>query len=251
VSQSDAPPAVEVTQLSMNYRSTQALNNLSLTIPAGVISAVLGRNGAGKTTLLETCEGYRRPMNGQVRVLGLDPLRDRKALLPRLGVMLQEGGAWSGVKAKEMLQYAASLYSDPQDLAVLWEQLSLAECQKTPYRRLSGGLKQRLALALALIGRPELVFVDEPTAGMDPHTRREVWQILKNLRQAGVTVVLTTHYLDEAEHLADQILLLDQGRLLAQGSVPEIRGVHSSLEDAFLELTSAPPSSPPFAEPTP
>ncbi len=202
----------------MRYGDKVAVDELSLVVDRGSITAVLGPNGAGKTTTLETCEGYRRPQRGTVRVLGLDPVRDRRRLLPRIGVMLQGGGAWSGVRAMEMLRHVARLHAHPMEVEVLADRLGLADCGRTPYRRLSGGQQQRLGLAMALVGRPEIVFVDEPTAGMDPQSRRTTWDLLGELRDAGVTVVLTTHYMDEAERLADRIHIIDRGRLIASGS---------------------------------
>jgi ABC-2 type transport system ATP-binding protein len=222
-------PAVVVDDLTMRYGETLAVDGLSLTVARGSITAVLGPNGAGKTTTLETCEGFRRPQSGAVRVLGLDPTRERRALLPRIGVMLQSGGAWSGVRAVEMLEHVASLHAHPLPVPMLVERLGLGSCGRTPYRRLSGGQQQRLALAMAVVGRPELVFVDEPTAGMDPQARRATWELLEELRGDGVTIVLTTHYMDEAERLADTIHVIDRGRLIASGSPLELtRGAGSS-----------------------
>jgi ABC-2 type transport system ATP-binding protein len=211
-------PAVEVDGLVMRYGDTLAVDGLSLTVARGSVTAVLGPNGAGKTTTLETCEGYRRPQQGRVRVLGLDPVADRRDLLPRIGVMLQSGGAWSGVRASEMLRHVAALHRHPLDPALLAERLGLDECGRTPYRRLSGGQQQRLGLAMALVGRPELVFVDEPTAGMDPQVRRRTWELLEEARADGVTVVLTTHHMEEAEHLADTVHIIDHGHLIASGT---------------------------------
>jgi ABC-2 type transport system ATP-binding protein len=217
-----AIPAVSVDGLVMRYGDKVAVDGLSLTVEQQTITAVLGPNGAGKTTTLETCEGYRTPQQGSVRVLGLDPVRQRSELHPRIGVMLQGGGAWSGVRAMEMLRHMAKLHAHPLDVDVLAERIGLGDCGRTPYRRLSGGQQQRLALALALVGRPELVFVDEPTAGMDPAVRRTTWELLEELRSDGVTVVLTTHYMDEAEHLADMIHIIDRGRLVASGTPLEL-----------------------------
>src|SRR6476469_8594712 len=202
----------------MRYADKLAVDGLSLTVERQSITAVLGPNGAGKTTTLETCEGYRRPQSGSVRVLGLDPHTQRADLLPRIGVMLQSGGAWSGVRAEEMLRHVAAMHAHPLDVAMLVERLGLGDCGRTPYRRLSGGQQQRLGLAMDIVGRPELVFVDEPTAGMDPAARRTTWDLLAELRDAGVTVVLTTHYMEEAERLADRIQIIDHGRLIASGS---------------------------------
>ena len=239
-----AEPAVVVDDLTMRYADTLAVDRLSLEVARNSITAVLGPNGAGKTTTLETCEGYRRPQQGSVRVLGLDPQAQRRALLPRIGVMLQSGGAWSGVRAVEMLRHIASLHAYPLDVDMLVDRLGLGSCGRTPYRRLSGGQQQRLALAMAVIGRPELVFVDEPTAGMDPQARRATWELLEELRADGVTIVLTTHYMDEAERLADTIHVIDHGRLIASGSPLELtRGSgHSTIRLVVTE--PFPPGAP-------
>jgi len=222
-------PAVVVQDLRMRYGDTVAVDGLDLEVARGSVTAVLGPNGAGKTTTLETCEGYRRPQHGRVRVLGLDPQAQRAELLPRIGVMLQHGGAWSGVRAVEMLRHVAALHAHPLDVGMLVDRLGLGSCGRTPYRRLSGGQQQRLSLAMAVVGRPELVFVDEPTAGMDPQARRTTWELLEELRRDGVTIVLTTHYMDEAERLADQVHVIDRGRLIASGSPQELtRGGGSS-----------------------
>jgi ABC-2 type transport system ATP-binding protein len=226
---STADAAVVVDDLRMTYGDTVAVDGLSLVVPRGSITAVLGPNGAGKTTTLETCEGYRRAQSGSVRVLGLDPHARRRELLPRIGVMLQSGGAWSGVHAVEMLRHVASLHAHPLDVDMLVGRLGLGSCGRTPYRRLSGGQQQRLGLAMAVVGRPELVFVDEPTAGMDPQARRATWELLEELRADGVTVVLTTHYMDEAERLADLVHVIDHGRLVTSGTPYELtRGTGQS-----------------------
>ncbi|WP_028644200.1 ABC transporter ATP-binding protein [Nocardioides sp. URHA0020] len=236
--------AVSVDGLVMRYADKVAVDRLSLTVVRGTITAVLGPNGAGKTTTLETCEGYRRPQQGAVRVLGLDPVRERRDLLPRIGVMLQGGGAWSGVRAMEMLDHIARLHAHPLDTAMLSDRLGLGDCGRTPYRRLSGGQQQRLALAMAIVGRPEIVFVDEPTAGMDPQARRTTWELLDELRADGVTVVLTTHYMDEAERLADQIHIIDRGSLIASGSPLELTrgGTHATIR--LVVTRPFPPGSP-------
>ena len=225
----------------MRYGAVVAVDGLDLVIERGKITAVLGPNGAGKTTTLETCEGYRRPQAGTVRVLGLDPFSHRRQLLPRIGVMLQQGGAWSGVHAMEMLRHVASLHAHPLDVDALGERLGLDSCGRTPYRRLSGGLQQRLGLAMAVVGRPELVFVDEPTAGLDPQARHTTWDLLRELRAAGVTVVLTTHYIEEAERLADRVHIIDRGRLVMSGTPAELTGDGvRRLEDVFLDNTGRP-----------
>jgi ABC-2 type transport system ATP-binding protein len=241
---SAAAPAVAVDGLVMQYADKVAVDELSLTVERDTITAVLGPNGAGKTTTLETCEGYRKPQRGAVRVLGLDPVRDRADLLPRIGVMLQGGGAWSGVRAMEMLSHVAKLHAHPLDTDLLAERLGLGDCGRTPYRRLSGGQQQRLGLAMAVVGRPELVFVDEPTAGMDPQSRRTTWELLEELRANGVTVVLTTHYMDEAERLADRIHIIDHGRLVASGTPLELTRGGKSATIRLVVTRPFPPGAP-------
>ncbi len=204
----------------MTYGETQAVDHLDLTVPVGSVTAILGPNGAGKTTTVETCEGFRAVQSGSVSVLGLDP-RD-PSLRPRIGVMLQSGGAWSGSRAHEMLRHIASLHAHPLDVDALVERLGLASCGRTPYRRLSGGQQQRLSLAMAIIGRPELLFLDEPTAGLDPQARRATWELVTELRDHGVTTVLTTHFMDEAEHLSDTIHIIDSGRVIASGTPADL-----------------------------
>jgi ABC-2 type transport system ATP-binding protein len=228
----------------MQYADKVAVDELSLTVERDTITAVLGPNGAGKTTTLETCEGYRKPQRVAVRVLGLDPVRDRADLLPRIGVMLQGGGAWSGVRAMEMLSHVAKLHAHPLDTDLLAERLGLGDCGRTPYRRLSGGQQQRLGLAMAVVGRPELVFVDEPTAGMDPQSRRTTWELLEELRANGVTVVLTTHYMDEAERLADRIHIIDHGRLVASGTPLELTRGGKSATIRLVVTRPFPPGAP-------
>jgi ABC-2 type transport system ATP-binding protein len=215
-------PAVEVDRLVKRYGSKTAVDGLSLTVARASVTAVLGPNGAGKTTTVETCEGYRRPDSGTVRVLGLDPVADAAALRPRIGVMLQAGGVYSGARAVEMLRHTASLHAHPVDVGLLVERLGLGSCGRTPYRRLSGGQQRRLALAMAVVGRPELVFLDEPTAGLDPQARRATWDLVRDLRADGVTTVLTTHHMDEAEELADEVAIIDNGAVITHGTPEEL-----------------------------
>jgi ABC-2 type transport system ATP-binding protein len=219
--------AVEVVGLVKRYDGVPAVDGLTLEVRAGSITAVLGPNGAGKTTTVETCEGYRRPDAGTVRVLGLDPWADARALRPRVGVMLQQGGVYPGLKAEEMLRHIASLHAHPLDVPALVERLGLGSAGRTPYRRLSGGQQQRLSLAMAVVGRPELVFLDEPTAGLDPQARRATWDLVAALRTDGVTVVLTTHFMDEAERLADTVVVVDHGKVVAVGSPGELTAAGS------------------------
>jgi ABC-2 type transport system ATP-binding protein len=214
--------AVEIAGLVKRYGDKVAVDGLDLTVERGTVTSVLGPNGAGKSTTVETCEGYRRPDAGTVRVLGLDPVADATALRPRIGVMLQSGGVYPSVRAAEMLRHTASLYAHPLDVGMLTERLGLAGCGRTTYRRLSGGQQQRLSLAMAVVGRPELVFLDEPTAGLDPQARRATWELVRELRADGVTVVLTTHHMDEAEELSDRVAIVDAGRVIATGSPEEL-----------------------------
>lgn len=217
-----AAPAVEASGLVKRYGQTTALDGLDLSIGRGAVTALLGPNGAGKTTTVEACEGYRVLDAGRLRVLGLDPIADAAALRPRIGVMLQSGGIYPGIRAEEMLRHMAKLHAHPLDVAALSDRLGLGSCGRTPYRRLSGGQRQRLALALAVVGRPELVFLDEPTAGLDPQARRATWDLVRELCEDGVSVVLTTHLMEEAEELAHQVAIIDEGRVIAQGSPSEL-----------------------------
>ena len=215
-------PAVAVRGLTMRYGGRTVVDDLSLNAPTGEITIVLGPNGAGKTTTLETAEGFRAPHEGTVRVLGLDPQADAVALAPRVGVMLQSGGVWPALRAGDMLRHVARLYAHPLDIGPLLERLGLMRVAGTPYRRLSGGEQQRLALGCALVGRPELVFLDEPTTGLDPQARVDAWQLMRELRDAGVSIVMTTHLLDEAQALADHVVVIDTGRVVAAGTVAQL-----------------------------
>jgi ABC-2 type transport system ATP-binding protein len=217
-----AAAAVEAEDLEKHYGSVHALQGLSLRVEAGEVFGLLGPNGAGKTTAVEILEGYRRPDAGRARVLGLDPLNDGSELRPRIGVMLQEGGLYPGLRPLEVLKSFAAFYDDPEDPEQLLSLVGLDDVRPIAVRRLSGGQRQRLALALALVGRPSLVFLDEPTAGMDPHARATTWDLVRGLRDRGVTVMLTTHAMDEAEHLCDRLAIIDHGRVVAQGSPSEL-----------------------------
>jgi ABC-2 type transport system ATP-binding protein len=216
--------AVAIDGLVVRYGATIAVDHLTMALPLGGVSAVLGPNGAGKTSAIETCEGYRRPAAGAVRVLGLDPVSDATSLRPRVGVMLQEGGVAPASSAVRALTHVAGFYRQPLPVSEVLERLGLTKVGRTPFRRLSGGEKQRVKLAVALIGRPELVFLDEPTAGLDPQARYAVWDLVEQLRRDGVTVVLTTHLMDEAERLADHVVIVDGGQVVAAGSPAALTG---------------------------
>ena len=217
-------PAVVVEDLVKIYRGHAAVDGLSFIARRGQVTAVLGPNGAGKTTAVECCEGLRRGDGGRIRVLGLDPRRDGARLRPRVGVMLQDGGLPTGARAGDLLHHVGALHARPLPAAQLLELLDLTGQARTTVRRLSGGQRQRLALAAAVIGRPEVVFLDEPSAGLDPHARRGVWDVVDRLRADGVAVVLTTHLMDEAERLADHIVVVDGGRVVAAGSPTDLTG---------------------------
>ncbi|MGE5333286.1 MAG: ABC transporter ATP-binding protein [Nitrososphaerota archaeon] len=207
--------AIVVERLVKSYGEKVAVHNLSFTVARGEIFALLGPNGAGKTTTVEILEGYRTADSGSVRVLGLDPRRDGARLKPRIGVMLQQDGIYNYLTARELLNLFAGFYSAPEDPERLLQVVGLTSAAGTRCRQLSGGQKRRLSLALALVGRPELIFLDEPTTGMDPQARRSTWEMLRELRDQGTTLLLTTHFMDEAERLADRIAIIDHGDLLA------------------------------------
>ena len=217
-----ATPAIEVAELEKHYGETRAVDGLSLTVESGEVFGLLGPNGAGKTTTVEILEGYRRPDAGTVRVLGLDPIADGSKLRHRIGVMLQDGGLAPGIKPLEALRQFAAFYDAPDEPDRLLDLVGLDDMRRTPVRRLSGGQQQRLSLALALVGRPSLLFLDEPTAGMDPHARATTWQLVRELRDSGVTTVLTTHAMDEAEQLCDHVAIVDRGRIVACGTPTEL-----------------------------
>jgi ABC-2 type transport system ATP-binding protein len=206
------------------YGERVAVDGLTLTARRGEVTAILGPNGAGKTTTIETCEGYRRADGGTVRVLGLDPASDGRRLRPKVGVMLQASGIPQSVKAGEYLSLLRRFHANPLDPRWLLEAVGLDSVAKIPFKRLSGGQQQRLSLAAAIIGRPELVFLDEPTAGMDPQARHATWDLVSALRADGVSVILTTHFMEEAELLSDHVVIIDHGQAVASGTPAELTG---------------------------
>ncbi|EEI16652.1 ABC transporter ATP-binding protein [Corynebacterium lipophiloflavum] len=214
--------AIVLDNVSKTYRDIVAVDGLSFTAARGEILALLGPNGAGKTTTVEMCEGFTKPTGGRISVLGLDPSAEPEKVRSRIGIMLQGGGSYSGIRVREMLELTARYNEDPLDPDWLIDLLGLRGVEKTTYRRLSGGQQQRLSLALAMIGRPELIFLDEPTAGMDAQSRLAVWDIISAMKRDGVTVILTTHLMDEAEALADKVVIIDRGAVVAQGTTAEL-----------------------------
>ncbi|MDN8605765.1 ABC transporter ATP-binding protein [Corynebacterium ureicelerivorans] len=214
--------ALVVDNVVKRFGGTTAVDGLSFTARRGQLLALLGPNGAGKTTTIEMCEGFTTPTSGNIRVLGIDPVADPQAVRNRIGIMLQGGGAYASVSVREMLELAAGYNANPHDPQWLMQLLGLEGIANTSYRRLSGGQQQRLSLALAMIGRPELIFLDEPTAGMDAQSRIAVWDIIAAMKRDGVSVVLTTHLMDEAEQLADDVVIIDHGKVVAQGSPSEL-----------------------------
>jgi len=224
-----SPTPVRLRGVSKRYESTLAVSDLDLDVERAEVLALLGPNGAGKTTTVEMCEGFIRPDGGTIEVLGLDPVADNARVRERIGVMLQGGGGYPAARAGEMLDLVAAYAARPLDPGWLLNTLGLADVARTTYRRLSGGQQQRLALACAIVGRPELVFLDEPTAGMDAHARLVVWELIDGLRRDGVTVVLTTHQLKEAEELADRIVIIDRGSPVAAGTPADL--MRSGAED--------------------
>jgi ABC-2 type transport system ATP-binding protein len=221
-------PAIAVRDLTKRYAGRPVVDRVTFDVAPGEVFAILGPNGAGKTTTVEILEGYRSADGGEARVLGLDPLRQGAALKPRVGIMLQGGGIYPHVRPLEALRHFASFFADPEPPEALLRAVGLELVAGTRYRRLSGGEKQRLSLALALVGRPEVVFLDEPTTAMDPQARRDTWRFIRDLKSRGVTVMLTTHFMDEAEQLADRVAILSQGRLVALDTPAALGARHAA-----------------------
>jgi ABC-2 type transport system ATP-binding protein len=232
----DTLPAVAVHDLTIRYGpapQAAAVDGLTLLAEAGEVTVVLGPNGAGKTSTIESLEGYRRPTAGRISVLGLDPLADHRQLTGRVGVMLQKGGVYPMLGPRRVLDLFAAYYPDPLATDDLLELVGLQSVASTPWRHLSGGEQQRLSLALALIGRPQVVFLDEPTAGVDPEGRLAIRAVVADLRAGGVCVLLTTHELAEAEKMADRIVILAAGRVVLEGSPRELTAATGTSGLAF------------------
>lgn len=220
-------PALIVDNLSVRYGDLLAVDAVSFSARAGQVTAVLGPNGAGKTSTIEVCEGLRRATSGQVRVLGLDPTKDHRALSNEMGVMLQEGGIYPSARPIDVVRQFCGLYAAgkarPADPRELIELVGLSDRQKTAWRRLSGGEKQRLSLALALASQPRIIFLDEPTSGVDVNGRTTIRNIIRRLADDGVTVILATHELDEAEKICDRVVIFDHGKVLVDGTLDDVR----------------------------
>jgi len=221
--------AVEVSGLTVRYGDLQAVRDVSFTAASGEITAVLGTNGAGKTSTIEVCEGFRRATAGTVRVLGLDPAAQQRLLSERMGVMLQEGGVYPSARVLDTVRHYCALYGKGADATTLVAQVGLTARSKATWRRLSGGEKQRVSLALAMAARPEVAFLDEPTSGVDVNGRDTIRGIVRGLADSGCAVVLATHELDEAERLADRVIIFDQGNVIADGTLAELRRGHDEI----------------------
>jgi ABC-2 type transport system ATP-binding protein len=206
---------IEVANLHKRYGEQVAVDDVSFTVERGEIFGILGPNGAGKTTTVECVEGLRAADSGNISVLGLDPRRDESELRRRVGVQLQKSELPEKMRVGEAMELFASFYPDPADGDKLLDDLGLTAKLKTPFGKLSGGQQQRLAIALALIGNPEIAFLDELTTGLDPQARRDTWELIEGIRRRGVTVVLVTHFMEEAERLCDRLALVDAGRVVA------------------------------------
>jgi ABC-2 type transport system ATP-binding protein len=214
--------AIAADAVRKRYGRFAAVDGLTLAAAPGELLALLGPNGAGKTTTVELLLGLRRPDEGTVRVLGLDPVADARRLHPRIGVLLQDGAIPSAMRVAEAVRLHAAFHADPADPDELIERLGLTGSASTPYRRLSGGQQRRVQLALALVGRPEVLFLDEPTAGLDPAARQLTWELVRELAGTGATVLLTTQLIEEAERVADRVAIIDRGRLVAVGAPDEL-----------------------------
>ncbi|MEU0480252.1 ABC transporter ATP-binding protein [Streptosporangium sp. NPDC006013] len=230
---------IEIDGLSKSYRAGKAVDSVSLQVRRGEIFGIVGANGAGKTTVVECMSGLRRRDGGTLRVLGLDPQNDRRKLMQRIGVQLQEAALPDAIKVSEALRMYASFYDKPADWREIMDEWGLTDKKRAGFASLSGGWKQRLFIALALVGNPEVVFLDELTTGLDPSARRNTWGLIRDMRERGVTVVLVTHFMDEAEALCDRIAIIDQGLVIAEGSPRELitKGQSDSLEGAYFALT--------------
>lgn len=216
------PPAVRVRDLRQSYGSFEAVKGVSFDIAPGELFALLGTNGAGKTTTIETLEGFRRPAGGEVRVLGADPYNQPPELCDRVNGVLQQSGVFGELTVAETIQLGADLAANPRNTAEIIDMIGLTDKVKVQVRQLSGGQKRRLDLGLAVLTRPEVLFLDEPTTGMDPEGRRDTWEVIETLTSEGTAILLTTHYLEEAERLADRLAIMHRGEIRVEGELHDV-----------------------------
>ncbi len=228
-------PVIEVINAVKEFNGVRALDGLSLTVNSGQVVAILGPNGAGKTTLLEILEGLQRLNRGEARVLGYDVGRESREVKERIGISLQSTAFFDRLSVEETAELFGSFFSHPQDRRALLRNTGLWELRGRRVSRLSGGQKQRVALALALINDPRLIFLDEPTTGLDPAARREIWSLVERIQQEGRTVILTTHYMEEAAYLADNVVIMDQGKILAEGTVAQLLRDYADQQTVILD----------------
>ncbi|SED84140.1 ABC transporter ATP-binding protein [Ruania alba] len=233
-----AEPVIEIAGLHKSYGSTRAVDGIDLMIRRGEIFGILGPNGAGKTTTVELLAGLRDADAGTITVLGTDPQRDPAVLRERLGIQLQASRLPAKIRVREALELYASFYADPADPQDLMDQLGLTEKADSGFASLSGGQQQRLSIALALIGNPEIAILDELTTGLDPQARRETWSLIEQVRDRGVTIVLVTHFMDEAERLADRLAIIDAGRVVAEGSPADLTALPEDRRRFRMRLPS-------------
>src|SRR5215813_4020379 len=230
---------IEVQNLHKAYGDTVAVDDVCFAVEEGEIFGILGPNGAGKTTTVECVEGLRIPDRGEISVLGLDPRRDRAELTQRLGVQLQDSQLPDKLRVTEALELYGSFYRRPADWRALMDMLGLTEKSKTPFKKLSGGQKQRLSIALALVGSPEVAVLDELTTGLDPQARRDTWDLIEGVRASGVTIVLVTHFMEEAERLCDRVALIDSGKIVAMDTPSALA---AGVADAAMRIRFRPSS---------
>ncbi|WP_432849057.1 ATP-binding cassette domain-containing protein [Amycolatopsis sp. CA-161197] len=231
---------VEVDGLRVEYGAFVAVHGLSFTVRAGEVFGLLGTNGAGKTSTMDVLEGYRRPSAGSVRVFGVDPATEREKVAPRVGIMLQEAGFFDDLTVVESIRAWRRFTADAMSVDEAVELVDLGKVAGTRVGKLSGGERRRLDLALAVLGRPELLFLDEPTTGLDPQARRRTWHVLENMVAGGMAILLTTHYMEEAQYLANRVAIMDRGRIMRHGSVDEVIGADHGSTVTFVSEVVVP-----------
>ncbi len=227
---------ISVCEVEKSFHGRKVVDGLSLSVNRGEVVGLLGHNGAGKSTTIEMILGMKRPEKGRTKIFGMDARKHRKQVFERVGVQMQSSSYQDGIRVDEICEEYASLYREVADWKELLCQFKLEELQKSPVMKLSGGERQKLSVVLALIGKPEVLFLDELTTGLDVAARREVWRTLKSLKEKGMTIFLTTHYMEEAENLCDRLYLLKKGHKIAEGTVEQIvrESPYDNLEEAYL-----------------